>query len=358
MAEIQMRRDDVRTMRVVPGEPRAEAVGEGEVQLALDRFGLTANNVTYAVFGDAMSYWKFFPAEQEGWGRVPVWGFADVVASGVEDVAVGERYYGFFPMSSHFSVHASVGGPGLVDVAEHRRELPAIYNDYVRTPADAERLDETILLRPLFGTAFLLESFLRAEGWFGGETVVVSSASSKTAYALAFLLSRAPDSPSVVGLTSSRNREFVESLGVYSRVVAYDDVGSALAEGGSVVFVDIAGDLAVRSAVHNATADRLRHSAVVGASHWQSLSTSGAGSLPGPRPQFFFAPTALERLRSDVGPREVVRLMDEAWDAFLAQVGDWLEISRDEGPEAIERVWQQLVDGGVDPRQGFVLRLE
>src|SRR3712207_7802692 len=46
-----------------------------------DRFGLTANNVTYAVMGDAIGYWSLFPASEDGWGRVPVWGYGDVVAS-------------------------------------------------------------------------------------------------------------------------------------------------------------------------------------------------------------------------------------------------------------------------------------
>ncbi len=34
---------------------------DGEVRLAVQRFAFTANNITYAAFGDAMNYWKFFP---------------------------------------------------------------------------------------------------------------------------------------------------------------------------------------------------------------------------------------------------------------------------------------------------------
>jgi hypothetical protein len=33
----------------------------GQALLRVDRVGMTANNVTYAVFGDAMRYWDFFP---------------------------------------------------------------------------------------------------------------------------------------------------------------------------------------------------------------------------------------------------------------------------------------------------------
>ena len=42
----------------------------------------------------------FFPAES-GWGRVPVWGFADVVGSRHQALAEGVRVFGYLPMSTH-----------------------------------------------------------------------------------------------------------------------------------------------------------------------------------------------------------------------------------------------------------------
>ena len=61
----------------------------GEAVLRVDRVGMTANNVTYALLGDAMHYWDFFPT-RPGWGLVPLWGFGDVVASATEGVEVGQ----------------------------------------------------------------------------------------------------------------------------------------------------------------------------------------------------------------------------------------------------------------------------
>ena len=43
-----------------------------------------------------MNYWSFFPAE-EPWARMPVWGFADVVASEAEGVPEGTRIFGYLP---------------------------------------------------------------------------------------------------------------------------------------------------------------------------------------------------------------------------------------------------------------------
>jgi hypothetical protein len=356
MADFEVRCDDLRTTRVTGGESAADEVAAGAVQFRVERFGLSANNVTYGAFGDAMGYWRFFPAGEAGWGRVPVWGFGDVVASGVAGIDPGQRFYGYFAPSTYVTLRPELGGPGFVDVAEHRRELPGLYNRYLRTAPDVPHPDETILLRPLFGTSFLIDAFLRENASFGARAVALSSASSKTAYGLAFLLAGAEDGPEVIGLTSHGNRAFVESLGVYDRVLAYDEIEADLGGGAEpLVYVDMSGDGAVRQAVHHAAGDRLRHSAVVGATHWERLA--GDGELPGPAPQFFFAPTVMERLSAQLGPGELQRRLGAAWDAFAAQLGDWMTVEHGEGPEAVERVWRSLVDGAGDPRVGHVLRL-
>ena len=84
--DLQVARDDLTKTRLLDVDE--SSAGAGEAVLKVDRVGLTANNVTYAVLGDSLSYWKFFPAE-EGWGHVPLWGFADVVDSRVDGVEVG-----------------------------------------------------------------------------------------------------------------------------------------------------------------------------------------------------------------------------------------------------------------------------
>ena len=80
-----------------------------------------------------------------------------------------------------------------------------------------------MLLWPLYFTSFLIDDFLDDESMFGTQTAVLSSASSRTSSALAYLLSRR-DGIEVVGLTSPGNVEFTESLGVYDRVVPYEEI--------------------------------------------------------------------------------------------------------------------------------------
>src|SRR4051812_28971189 len=96
-----VRRDDLHETRIE--EAQAPELQDGEALLAVDSFGLTTNNITYALMGDTMNYWDFFPAE-DGWGQVPVWGFGEVESSKAEGVAEGTRVFGYFPPSSHLVV--------------------------------------------------------------------------------------------------------------------------------------------------------------------------------------------------------------------------------------------------------------
>ena len=206
MSDFLVKRDDLRECRIAESE--APEVGPGEALLRVDSFGLTANNVTYAVMGEAMSYWDFFPAE-DGWGRVPVWGFAEVESSEAEGVEPGTRVYGYLPPSSHLLVTpVSVGGQGFVDGSPHRAALPSAYHRYLASGADAFYRADTeaiqMLLRPLFFTSFLIDDQLADEGLTERGPILISSASSKTAIAAAFLLARR-EGVELVGLTSPRN---------------------------------------------------------------------------------------------------------------------------------------------------------
>ncbi|MDP1466123.1 DUF2855 family protein, partial [Klebsiella pneumoniae] len=64
--------------------------------------------------------------------------------------------------------------------------------------------------------------------FFGAEQVVISSASSRTGYSEAFSIGlqqtgKGPE-VEVIGLTSAGHRDFVEGLGLYSKVLAYEDL--------------------------------------------------------------------------------------------------------------------------------------
>src|SRR5262249_3240073 len=216
-----VRRDDPRVHACWPA-PRSRE-NDGQALLRIDRFGFTANNITYVTLGERLSYWSFFPTA-EGWGRIPVWGFATVLESTCDGVETGARFFGYYPMSSHVLMEPTRVTPaGYVDGLRHRRELPALYNRYIRTTADPTYDEVTepehVLLRPLFITSYVVDDWLFDGALFGGSAVLVSSASSKVACGLAFLLAERNRSQGgtfeVIGLTSGKNRPFVERLGTY-----------------------------------------------------------------------------------------------------------------------------------------------
>jgi hypothetical protein len=331
---------------------------DGQVVLRGDRVGMTANNVTYAVLGDAMSYWDFFPAADRAGvaqGRVPLWGFAVVERSRAPGVEEGTRLYGYLPTSSHLVVEpAKADARGFRDASKHRQHLPAPYNRLTTTtedPAyDADLEDLQVLYRPLFMTSFMLADFVTDHGCFGAKTAVISSASSKTAYGTAFLL----DGIHRIGLTSAGNREFTESLGCYDEVRTYDEVDDL--DEGAAVYVDVAGDAVLRRRVHQRLATV--HSAVVGAAHQDAApDLSGGEDLPGGTPTFFFAPDQMRKRYADWGPDGVELRHAEAWARFAPIVAGWVDVTVGEGPTGLDAAWQEVLAGAAPPRVGHVVAL-
>jgi len=355
MTDFLVKRDDLRECRVVEAPP--PQIEPGQALLRVVSFGLTANNVTYAVMGEAMSYWDFFPAE-DGWGRVPMWGFAEVERSEAEGVEPGTRLYGYLPPSSHLVVTpADANETGFVDGSPHRAALPSAYHRYLATGADPFYSAETeamqMLLRPLFFTSFLIDDQLDDEGLATRAPVLISSASSKTAIAAAFLLAQR-EGVELVALTSPRSAEFVAGLGIYDRTVTYDAIDSL--ERGPATYVDIAGDGEVRTAVHSHYGDELLYSMAVGITHWEELG-AGAGELPGPTPTFFFAPDRVVKRSEDWGRAGLETRVADAWHPFCAWIGGWLEPIPGEGFDAVRAAYLDVLEGRVDPKHAHVLSL-
>ncbi len=377
--QFQVRKTQLATTRLVslPDEPLRD---DGQVRVRIDRVAYSANNITYAAFGDAMQYWQFFPAAGDdgaGWGCIPVWGFGTVVESTHAGVALGERLWGYWPMASHVVLQPDgVNARGFVDAAPHRVALPGIYNQYLRCAADALYAEdcepELALLRPLFMTAFLIDDFLADNAFFSIDTdravqgaVLLTSASSKTAYATAERLAfrarahAAGHRPALrIGLTSARNVAFCESLGVYDRVLAYEQLDAV--EGFTpCVLVDFAGDAALRRALHSRFT-RLAYSCSVGATHVEQLGGAGR-DLPGPRPVLFFAPAQADKRRGEWGAQDLGRRLAEAWHSFRQGVmqppAPWLVVKRHAGVEAFAQVHATVLAGQGNPREGHVVEV-
>jgi Protein of unknown function (DUF2855) len=337
------------------------ALQEGQVRVRVDKFSFTSNNITYAAFGDAMKYWQFFPTGQEGWGNIPVWGFGTVVQSSHPGVAVGERLYGYWPFATHAVLSpGKLSDKGFSDTAAHRAELHPVYNSYMRCSTDpfytADTEDIQALLRPLFITSFLIDDFLADNAFFGANTLLLSSASSKTAYGTAHQLHQR-GGIEVVGLTSERNRAFCESLGCYHRVLSYEQLGE-VAQDAACVYVDFAGNADLRRAIHTRFG-KLAYSCSIGGTHVEHLG--GGRDLPGPKATLFFAPAQIKKRYADWGPEAFGRSTVTAWRTFCTTVSNpaqpWLTVEHHHGVPAAEKAYAQVLAGMGDARVGHMISL-
>ena len=357
--EIWIDRGDYRQTKII--EKDTPEIKDGEILVSIDKYGLTANNVSYAVSGDMIGYWKFFPAPTEGeinWGKVPVWGMADVVASNCEGVEVGERLYGYFPMATHLVMQpGKIRKNTFIDAVDHRQELPDLYNNYNRTAGEPDFLkaleNERCLFFPLFVTSFVLSDLLEDNDFYGADQILIGSASSKTGFGLAaFLKTLANYKGKVIGLTSKGNKAFVERLAYCDQVVIYGDEAD-IDPSKKSVYVDMSGNGGLRRTLHESLQENMVRSISVGATHWEE--ERGSGKVPGARPEFFFAPAQIGKRNKDWGPGVIFQKAYAASAKVATDIKDDIAIEFLGGMEQARDIWVEMVDNKVSPKRGIMI---
>jgi hypothetical protein len=350
-------RNDLQQCKIIETQlPDAGSLPDDALLVKVTRFALTANNITYAVLGDRLKYWQLFPAPKD-FGNIPVWGFGEVIASKHPGIAAGETLFGYFPMATYLVIEAAdVSKRGLRDGAAHRQGVAPVYNAYARVsgdPAFAGRQgDYQALLRPLFMLSFLVDDFLAENDDYGAKRVMLSSASSKTAFGLAHLLYAR--GVKVIGLTSAGNTAFVKSLGCYDEVVTYDHVTSIPADS-PVAFVDMAGNSDLRERLHRHFGDQMKYSGQVGLTH-RGVSPDEP-QLPGAKPTWFFAPDQIRKRAREWGPGGVDIRFGAAWSGFAPKLDRWLDVTEGRGPAAVQAAYLDTLNGRVPPNLGHILAL-
>jgi hypothetical protein len=352
-------RNDLQQCKIIETQlPDAATLPDEALLIKVDRFAFTANNITYAAVGEQLKYWELFPAPQT-FGNIPVWGFGEVIASRHPGVHAGERLFGYFPMATHLVIEAAgVTKRGLRDAAAHRQVAAPVYNAYARVggdPAFAGRQgDYQALLRPLFMLSFLVDDYLAENEFFGAKSVMLSSASSKTAFGLAHLLHTLRRDIRVIGLTSAGNTDFVRSLGCYDDVVTYDAV-TGLPPDRPVAFVDMAGNSELRVRLHRHFGSQMKYSGLIGLTHRSSSPDEPA--LPGAKPTWFFAPDQMRKRAKEWGPGGIDTRFSAAWSGFAPKLDGWREVIEGRGEGPVKQVYLDTLNGRVPPDQGHILSL-
>ena len=250
------------------------SLGAGEILLDVDKFAFTANNMTYAhAGGPPLNYWHFYDnlcgGGENAFGIIPVWGFGTVTHSRNEHVAEGTRHYGYYPMASCVKFNPSKASPPSFTVTREDPALAAVYNSYLNTATDpfyagSACENSMMVYRPLFLTSFFLDDYCASKFKSVGQ-VILTSASSKTAFALAHQLKQR--GVTVIGLTSARNLGFCESLRLYDSVCDYENISDIQSNETKTVVVDMAGSHDVNLSIDKHFATNIVENVGVGMTH-------------------------------------------------------------------------------------------
>ncbi|WP_299074028.1 DUF2855 family protein [uncultured Paraglaciecola sp.] len=363
ITEVWIEKAKLENTKVIEKEFTSAQLKSDEVLLESDAFGFSANNITYAVFGDKMGYWGFFPAD-DTWGIVPMWGFATVRESKHPEVKVGEKVYGYLPMASHLVITAGKTSPThFFDISEKRNSISPVYDNYVRCASDPgyqfDREVWQLNYRPLFMTSFVLDDLV-GEGLMAAKPpvtqVLITSASSKTAYGAAHLLMKHKKDRGldyqVIGLTSANNKAFTQDLGCYDKVLSYDDIAQLGKEQVSWV-LDFAGNKGLLLNLQTQFADKLDKLVLIGSTDVDAQQDKPDGHLDS---EFFFAPSQIKKRTGEWGHAGFAERYASAWQSFALHMNDKVAVAEYSGVKAIEALFHTGLENKLNNAEINVLK--
>ena len=335
---------------------------DGFIRVKIGPWALTANNITYMVTGDMIGYWDFFEPkhydiDMSGFGRMPVWGYAEVTQSKCADVPAGTLIYGFFPVAQTLDMKPVKLSPlGFQDGKDHRTELHPVYNGYTfvdKDPSFAAYRELQPVLRQLFTTSFLIDDFLADENFFGAEQVLLLSASSKTAMGTAYCLKQR-GGIKVTGLTSEGNKGFTSETGFYDEVFTYDTITDMNPDVKTII-VDMAGNGSVMGTLYEHFEENIIYNCMVGKSHWQGAPPV-TPKLGAPA-KMFFAPDRVKLRMNDWGREGFAKNLAARWLPFCDNAKNWLDIERSGKVTELLKVYKDFLDGKASPSKGYMFEI-
>ena len=287
--------------------------------------------MTYATVGDKFGYWDFPPSDEPSeWGRVPAIGWATIQESKVSSISSGGRYFGWQPMSQYLSVAAVPRYNGFRDCGHHRSKHAYVYVDFVRTDLDPYYVDSSVdgedrqaLLRGLFITAFLADEFLKDMNYFDAKSIVIVSASRKTALGLSQRL---------------QSKKSITSISGHNKAIV----------------IDMSGNRPVIELIHKHLQNKIQYSMAIGFSHHNTHSAPLGGLVLDCEPKLFFAPSDLIRRSKEWGHDGYEQRARTALETFLHSSHRWMDINRVIGPNDVQSAWKRLYRGELSPKSGLM----
>lgn len=387
------------------------SIPENHVVIKVHKFGFSANNVTYQALGEHphFRYFDFHPAPtpelSRTHGLIPVWGFGTVIISTHPKILVGERVYGYLAPTKYLVVPVSPNDVNTHAFYIPRPHLPddrRPYNQIQRCAADPqytsgqEGEDLTMLYRPLFWTSYWCEDWLHSTGSYKTEvpgaqlSILISSASAKTAFCLAYLIRKRilsgeldKGNVTLIGLTSQRNVAFTEGLGLYDEVYEYSSFTGGKAFQGDTarrwIYIDVAGNHSLNARIQSHFASpsigRIVKNVALGVTNLTPSTSAnddmkwthnafdptapvfGDPSSRWPKVEHFFMPEWLNLRKHQLPLQEIVKRQEEAWKELMRDCPGWVKLERVYGRARIEEDYVRIARNGVGPEKGLIWSL-
>jgi hypothetical protein len=398
-----VRRDGLDNLRKPPllvKSPLPQELPSDHILVKIDKFGFSANNVTYGVLGDneyfrselfrarpdqeltaiaRSSYFDFYPAPEtpetspKRHGIIPVWGFCTILSSSHPSIQPYQRLYGYLPMSRYALIPISKVNPHTLTIT--LGNFPPdrkVYKQLTICSSDPmyrqNREDETMLYRPLFWTSYWCADQLACEHFHGARRILISSASAKTAFCLAYVIKKKRETGGkmidIVGFTSPGNIEFTKELGLYDYVFAYEDLTHIANDGVKTVYVDVAGNESLNHKIRDHIGSSLVVTVILGSTNTPSISstTVPSSSLTSSakkqsyKQQFFFTPEWLAHRQKQLSVHDIVEMQTEAWDHLMIDCRSWVKMESVDGGGVVQ-AFEETVKGKVGPDRGLTFSL-
>lgn len=233
-----------------------------------------------------------------------------------------------------------------------------------------------MLYRPLFWTSMWAEDWLFTAPqipYNGATNILISSASAKTAFCLAYIVQkRGHPGVKVTGLTSKGNLAFTKGLGLYDTVFPYDCVEESVSNSqGTWIYVDITGNDSLNSRVSKALGSRVVRNISLGVTNLSpsaqsnyvmpvsgvTKSSNTLFSTQSAPLELFFMPEWLAERRRSLGASGISEMQYTAWTALMRDCTAWVKMERTWGAKGVWRRYAEVVKGRVGPEKGMVWSL-
>lgn len=250
-----------------------------------------------------------------------------------------------------------------------------------------------MLYRPLFWTSYWCEDWLHSTQCYKPSehsplSILISSASSKTAFCLAYLIKKRIQSGElrdvkVVGLTSTRNVGFTQKLGLYDEVYDYSTFRQSKAFQGdkprSWIYIDVAGNdglnAQVREHFETSKAHRLIKNVALGVTNLEPNASASddmkwahntfdptaqgiaAPDVRWPIVEHFFMPEWLNVRKHQLPISDIFQRQQTAWTDLMRDCTKWVALEPVYGADEVKEAYLRLVKEGLGPSKGLIWSL-